>query len=125
MEVTHTGSLTELGQIATSLSDDLHEETPLQVRLKAFSRTLTLLVLGITVAILAVGLISGRPFLDMLRVSIVLAIAAVPEGLLIAVTIILVLGMRKILKRNGLVKRCSPWRPLGSVTVICTTRPAP
>ncbi|UCC63479.1 MAG: HAD-IC family P-type ATPase, partial [Anaerolineae bacterium] len=103
MRVTTTGTQTELGQIAASLRDEIEDETPLQVRLKAFSRTLTTLVLVITAAIFAVGLVSGQPFLQMLRVSIILAIAAVPEGLLIAVTVILVLGMRKILKRNGLV----------------------
>lgn len=122
MQVTRTGSETELGQIATSLREDEHEETPLQVRLQAFSRTLTRLVLLITAAILAIGLLSGRPFLEILRVSIILAIAAIPEGLLIAVTVILVLGMRKILKRNGLVKRLLAVETLGSVTVICTDK---
>lgn len=58
----------------------------------------------------------------MLRTSIILAIAAVPEGLLIAVTVILVLGMRKILKRNGLVKRLLAVETLGSVTTICTDK---
>ena len=122
MEVTTTGARTELGQIATSLHEEIEDETPLQVRLKAFSHTLTCLVLVITAAIFVVGLISGRPLLHMLRVSIILAIAAVPEGLLIAVTVILVLGMRKILKRNGLVKRLLAVETLGSVTTICTDK---
>ena len=122
MRVTRTGARTELGQIATSLAEHAEEETPLQVRLKAFSRTLTILVVGFTAAILVTGLLSGRPFLDMVRTSIILAIAAVPEGLLIAVTVILVIGMRKILKRNGLVKRLLAVETLGSVTVICTDK---
>jgi Ca2+-transporting ATPase len=122
VQVTGTGSNTELGQIATSLHEDQNEETPLQVRLKAFSHTLTKLVLAITAGIFVVGLISGRQFLDVLRVSIILAIAAVPEGLLIAVTVILVLGMRKILKRNGLVKKLLAVETLGSVTTICTDK---
>ena len=122
VQVTATGSHTELGQIATSLHEEIEDETPLQVRLKAFSHTLTRLVLAVTVFIFAVGLISGRDFLQMLRVAIILAIAAVPEGLLIAVTVILVLGMRKILKRNGLVKRLLAVETLGSVTTICTDK---
>jgi Ca2+-transporting ATPase len=122
VQVTATGSQTELGQIATSLHEEIEDETPLQVRLKAFSRTLTRLVLAITAVIFVVGLVSGRDFLQMLRVSIILAIAAVPEGLLIAVTVILVLGMRKILKRNGLVKRLLAVETLGSVTTICTDK---
>ncbi|NMC30793.1 MAG: HAD-IC family P-type ATPase [Pelolinea sp.] len=122
MEVTSIGSNTELGKIATSLQEHVEEDTPLQVRLKAFSKTLTYIVIGFTLAIFVAGLIMGGSFLDTLRTSIILAIAAVPEGLLIAVTVILVLGMRKILKRNGLVKRMQAVETLGSVTVICTDK---
>ncbi len=116
------GQSTELGKIAASLQEHQEEDTPLQKRLKAFSKTLTWIVVGCTLAILATGLIMGGGFLDMLRTSIILAIAAVPEGLLIAVTVILVLGMCKILKRNGLVKRLLAVETLGSVTVICTDK---
>jgi Ca2+-transporting ATPase len=122
MRVTKTGTHTELGQIAASISEHIEEETPLQIRLKAFSKVLTYIVVAATLVILLVGLIMGREFFDMLRTSIILAIAAVPEGLLIAVTVILVLGMRKILKRNGLVKRLLAVETLGSVTVICTDK---
>lgn len=122
MQVTQTGSRTELGQIAASLQEHVEEDTPLQVRLKAFSKALTRIVVLFTLAILIAGLLMGREFLDMLRTSIILAIAAVPEGLLIAVTVILVLGMRKILKRNGLVKKLLAVETLGSVTAICTDK---
>jgi Ca2+-transporting ATPase len=122
LRVTQTGTHTELGRIASSLSEHVEEDTPLQVRLKAFSKILTYIVVGATLVILIVGLIMGREFLDMLRTSIILAIAAVPEGLLIAVTVILVIGMRKILKRNGLVKKLLAVEILGSVTVICTDK---
>jgi len=122
MVVTKIGCVTELGQIATSLQEHVEEDTPLQVRLKSFSKSLTYIVIGFTLAILITGLLMGREFLEMLRVSIVLAIAAVPEGLLIAVTVILVLGMRKILKRQGLVKKLLAVETLGSVTVICTDK---
>jgi Ca2+-transporting ATPase len=122
IQVTKIGTSTELGQIATSLSEHVEEDTPLQVRMKTFSKILTYIVLGFTLAILLVGLLMGRGFLDMLRVSIILAIAAVPEGLLIAVTVIQVLGMRKILKRQGLVKKLLAVETLGSVTVICTDK---
>jgi Ca2+-transporting ATPase len=122
MLVQQTGPGTELGKIATSLQEHVEEDTPLQKRLKSFSKTLTWIVTGFTLAILATGLIMGGSFLNMLRTSIILAIAAVPEGLLIAVTVILVLGMRKILKRSGLVKRMLAVETLGSVTVICTDK---
>ncbi len=122
MRVTQTGSRSELGQIATSLQEHVEEDTPLQVRLKAFSKALTYIVVVFTLAILVSGLLMGRELLDMLRTSIILAIAAVPEGLLIAVTVILVLGMRRILKRNGLVKKLLAVETLGSVTTICTDK---
>jgi Ca2+-transporting ATPase len=122
LRITKTGIQTELGQIAASLSEHVEDETPLQVRLKAFSKVLTYIVVSLTLMILFGGLIMGRGFFDMLRTSIILAIAAVPEGLLIAVTVILVLGMRKILKRNGLVKKLLAVETLGSVTVICTDK---
>ena len=122
LRVTEIGTKTELGKIAASLSEHVEEETPLQVRLKAFSKILTYIVVAATLVILGVGLLMGHEFFDMLRTSIILAIAAVPEGLLIAVTVILVLGMRKILKRNGLVKKLLAVETLGSVTVICTDK---
>jgi Ca2+-transporting ATPase len=122
LRVTQTGTRTELGKIAASLQEHVEADTPLQVRMKVFSQTLTRIVLLFTLAILVAGLLMGRGFLDMLRTSIILAIAAVPEGLLIAVTVILVLGMRKILKREGLVKKMLAVETLGSVTTICTDK---
>ena len=122
MLVARTGTSTELGKIATSLQEHVEDDTPLQVRLKAFSRTLAWIVVAFAAAILAAGLVMGRGFLDMLRTSIILAIAAVPEGLLIAVTVILVLGMRKILKRQGLVRKLLAVETLGSVNTICTDK---
>jgi len=122
LRVTSTGINTELGKIAASLGGDSEENTPLQSRLRIFSKTLTTVVVAFTLIILLSGIIMGREFFNMLRTSIVLAIAAVPEGLLIAVTVILVLGMRQILKRNGLVKRLLAVETLGSVTVICTDK---
>ncbi len=122
MKVDCIGIQTELGKIAESLKEPIEQETPLQVRLKAFSKTLTYIVIGFTGIILIAGLILKHEVLEMIRTSIILAIAAVPEGLLIAVTVILVLGMRKILKRNALVKRMLAGETLGSVTVICTDK---
>jgi Ca2+-transporting ATPase len=122
MQVSRTGKDTELGKIATSLSETEDETTPLQLRLAAFSRTLTRIVIVVTAVLFFIGLAGGRPFLEMARVAVILAIAAIPEGLLIAVTVILVIGMRRILKRQGLVKRLLAVETLGSVTTICTDK---
>jgi Ca2+-transporting ATPase len=118
--VTETGARTQFGRIAASVQEE--QESPLRVRLRGFSRTLTVLVAGVSALIFITGTLAGRSFLEMLRVSIVLAIAAVPEGLLIAVTVVLVLGMRAILRRNGLVRRLLAVETLGSVMVICTDK---
>jgi P-type Ca2+ transporter type 2C len=122
LRVTSIGESTELGRIAASLRQVSEPATPLQVRLAAFSRTLARMVIVITVLILVVGILRGRGILEMLRISIVLAIAAIPQGLVIAVTVTLVVGMRRILARNGLVKRLLAVETLGSVTVICTDK---
>jgi len=122
LRIEKTGTQTELGQIAASLEKHEEADTPFQIRLKAFSRILTVLVIGFTGIILIAGLAMGRDFLDMLRIAIILAVAAVPEGLLIAVTVILVLGMRKILIRKGLTRKLQAVETLGSVTVICTDK---
>jgi Ca2+-transporting ATPase len=122
LRVDSIGIQTELGKIADSLKEPIEQETPLQIRLKSFSKTLTYIVAGFTGIIFLAGVILRHEILEMVRTSIILAIAAVPEGLLIAVTVILVLGMRKILKRNALVKRMLAVETLGSVTTICTDK---
>ncbi|MHC1720923.1 MAG: cation-translocating P-type ATPase [Clostridiaceae bacterium] len=122
LKVAGTGLNTELGKIADAQKKVPQIKTPLQIKLQRLSRNLTFIVVGITMIVLTVGLFTGRPLLEMLRISIVLAIAAVPEALPIAVTVIQVIGMRKILKRNGLVHKLIAVETLGSVTVICTDK---
>ncbi|MBE3518818.1 MAG: HAD-IC family P-type ATPase [Firmicutes bacterium] len=122
MTVTATGARTELGKIASTLAETPEQETPLQRRLEGFSRTLTRIVIGVTVLLFLIGVATGRPALEMVRVAIILAIAAIPEGLLIAVTMILVIGMKNILRRKGLVKKLLAVETLGSVTTVCTDK---
>lgn len=122
MKVTFIGANTELGKIAESLSEVKEEATPLQARLEGFGRSLTYIVIVMSIFILVIGLLSGIGFLEMIKMSVVLAIAAIPEGLPIAVTMILVIGMRSILRRKGLVKKLLAVETLGSVTVICTDK---
>ena len=116
------GTHTELGKIAASIAAPREDPTPLQVRLTRFSALLTRVVIATTVVILLVGQLAGQEFFTMLRTAIVLSIAAIPEGLIIAVTVILVAGMRRVLRRQGLVKRLLAVETLGSVTVICTDK---
>jgi Ca2+-transporting ATPase len=122
MKVTSIGVSTELGKIADSLSEIEEENTPLQLRLESFGRSLTYVVIAISAVILGIGVLSGTEFLLMVKVAVVLAIAAIPEGLPIAVTMILVIGMRAILRRKGLVKKLVAVETLGYVTTICTDK---
>ncbi len=123
MKVTATGIMTELGKIAGSLAEIKEEETPLQKRLGKFGTSLTYMVIAISILIFTVGiLVHNVDPLLMLELAVVLAIAAIPEGLPIAVTMILVIGMRAILRRKGLVKKLLAVETLGSVTTICTDK---
>jgi Ca2+-transporting ATPase len=123
MEVEKIGPSTQIGKIGKSLEEVKNENTPLQNKLNNFAKVLALIILAVAAIIFVVGVIfQGRGFLEMLRLSIVLAVAAIPEGLSIAVTIIMALGMRRILKKHGLVKRLISIETLGSTMVICTDK---
>jgi Ca2+-transporting ATPase len=122
VNVTSTGKSTELGKIAQSLSEMKDEPTPLQVKLHSFGKSLIYIVVAVAVAMFVIGTLSGQELLQTLRTTVVLAVAAIPVGLPIAVTMILIIGMRAILRRKGLVKELLAAETLGSVTVICTDK---
>lgn len=122
MQVTGTGKQTEFGKIGLSLLTMDEQETPLQLQLEKFSKSLTLIVLVISIIIFGAGIARENSIWDSLRFAIVLAIAAIPEGLPIVVTVILSLGMKRILKEKGLVKNLLSVETLGSTTVICTDK---
>ena len=116
------GSETKFGKISQSLVEIKEKPTDLQQKLTKFSKTLALIILGFCVVVFLVGLFNGQDIWYTLRLSVILAVAAIPEGLPIAVTIILALGMKRILKRKGLVKRLVSIETLGATTVICTDK---
>ncbi len=122
MEIVKIGSETKMGEIGLSLSEIQEEKTPLQKKLAEFTKSLAVIIIFLALFIFILGLILGQNILEMFRFSTVLAVAAIPEGLPIAITVILVLGMKRILKRNGLVKRMISIETLGSTSVICTDK---
>ena len=113
-----TGSQTEVGKIAKDVQDP-YEDTPLKRQLIRFSRQLTILVLFLTVFVFIVGLISGRELVEIFTTSVALAVSAIPEGLLVGLTVVLAIGMQKILKQKGLVRNLVSAETLGGVTTIC------
>ncbi len=122
MRVTTIGKQTEIGKINQSLIEIKEEKTPLQTKLDHFSKYLVYIILGVCVFIFLFGIINKGNIWEIAKMSIVLSIAAIPEGLPIAITVILTLGMRRVLKKNGLVKRLLSIETLGVVSVICTDK---
>jgi len=120
--VVATGGDTEFGKIASSLREEERRPTPLQIKLGHMSNVLGAVISGIVVLIIALGVARGEPFTDIFIASLALAASAIPEGLLPAITIVLVMGMRRILKERGLVRKLAATETLGSVTVICTDK---
>ena len=122
MLVEKIGLNTEIGKIGKSLEDIKEGPTPLQIKLAQFAKTLSVIIIIISVLIFIIGALRGFDLFYMLRFSIVLSVAAIPEGLPIAVTVILTIGIRRILRQNGLVKRLLSIETLGSTSVICTDK---
>ncbi len=120
-EVTATGANTEMGKIAASIQKP-HEDTPLTRQLKTFSKQLTVLVLILTAFVFIVGVISGMEIVEMFKTSVALAVSSIPEGLLIALTVVLAIGMQRILKKKGLVRNLVSAETLGGVTTICVDK---
>ena len=120
--VVATGQDTEFGKVASSLRDTKKRSTPLQKKVAHMSRILGGIISTIIVLIVVLGILRGEPFADILIAALALAASAIPEGLLPAITIILIMGMRRIVKEKGLVRKLAATETLGSVTVICTDK---
>ena len=120
--VVSTGMATELGQIAGLLEHSKIETTPLQRRLTALGRILIVACLAIVAVVFVLHLLRGAAVLEVLLISISLAVAAVPEGLPAVVTLTLAVGLQRMSKRNALVRKLPSVETLGSVTVICSDK---
>lgn len=125
--VTGTGMSTEMGKIADAISQAEEELTPLQIKLAQLSKILTRLVLIICVFIFALGVFkAGRIGVDIMidtfMLAISLAVAAIPEGLVAVVTIVLSIGVTKMSKRNAVIRRLTAVETLGCAQVICSDK---
>ncbi len=120
--VTAIGQETEIGKISQLLKDAKTISTPLQNRLTDLSRLLGSIMVIISILVVIFGVWQGRGFWEMFVVAVALAVASIPEGLVVAVTVILTLGMKRILQERALVRRLMATETLGSTTVICTDK---
>ncbi|MEJ2441804.1 MAG: HAD-IC family P-type ATPase, partial [Patescibacteria group bacterium] len=121
MMVEVTGAGTEIGKIAKSIQEP-SQDTPLRKQLKILSKQLSFLVLGLIIFVFVVGLLAGREIVDLFTTSVALAVSSIPEGLLVGLTVVLAIGMQKILKRKGLVRNLVSAETLGGVTIICVDK---
>ncbi len=120
--VVATGISSEFGKIVSLLSETREERTPLQHKILSMSRMVAAFVLVVALIVIAIGYVTGREFSDTLVAALALSVSAIPVGVLPAVTVILVLGMRRILAEKGLVRKLIANETLGGVTVICTDK---
>jgi Ca2+-transporting ATPase len=122
MLVTATGSRTELGRIGRMLSAATERQTPLERKLDELSGRLVWIVLGICGVIVVIGHLRGVGLLEMMKIGISLAIAAVPEGLPAVATMTLAIGMQRMARSRALIRRLPAVETLGATTVICTDK---
>src|SRR5690606_29986482 len=120
--VVATGMATEVGRIGVMTGEVEDGRTPLEERLDDLGRRLVWVTLGVTAAVVALGLLRGEPLDRMIGTGIALAIAAVPEGLPAVSTIALAVGVSRMARRNALVRRLPAVEALGSATTICTDK---
>lgn len=120
--VVATGMQTEVGKIAHMLQSTESSETPMGKRLQQLGRILGYVALGICAVIFGVGMLHGNNWLDMLMMAVSLAVAAIPEGLQIVSTIVLAVGVQRLVKMNAIVRTLPSVETLGSTTVICSDK---
>lgn len=120
--VTATGMDTEVGRIAGMLMGEEDTSTPLQRKLAEISKTLSFVCLAVCAVMFGVGMLYHRPLLEMLMAAVSLAVAAIPEGLPAIVTIVLALGVQRMVKHNAIVKKLPAVETLGCAGVICSDK---
>lgn len=120
--VVATGMSTEVGKIATMLQEAGETETPMSKRLNQLGRMLGLVALAICGLIFAVGVIYGNSVISMFMTAVSLAVAAIPEGLPAVSTVVLAIGVQRMVKKNAIIRNLPSVETLGSATVICSDK---
>ena len=120
--VVETGMNTEVGKIANIINSAEEGETPLQIKLNKLGKTLGIVALIICFVIFGIGLLYGKDVIEMFLTAVSLAVAAIPEGLPAVSTIVLAIGVQRMVKKNAIVKKLPAVETLGSATVICSDK---
>lgn len=120
--VCRTDFSTELGKIAALVGESHREETPLQKAIKTFSLQAGVLLSILTLAVFGAGIALGYSHMDMFLTSVAIAVSAVPEGLPVAMTVILAIGVQRMARRKGVIRKLIAAEALGSTTIILTDK---
>ncbi len=120
--VTAIGMDTELGKIATMLTDTKESLTPLQKKMNEISKVLSIVVVVIGFAMVILGMIQGNKLLEIFMLSVSLAVAAIPEGLPASITIILSIGVQKMAREHSIVRKLASVETLGATEIICSDK---
>ena len=120
--VVATGMRSEMGHIASLLESESETDTPLQHKMAQLGKILGFLALSVCVVIFVVGLFFRLPLMDMFMTAVSLAVAAIPEGMPAIVTIVLALGVQRMVKQNAIIRRLPAVETLGSASVICSDK---
>jgi magnesium-transporting ATPase (P-type) len=117
-----TGLSTELGHIAQLAETTVQPKTPLELRIAQFGRAIIFVAVGLFVAVTVIGLIRGVPFGEILMLAISQVVGMIPEGLPVAMTIALAVGVQRMARRQAVVRRLAAVETLGSTSVICSDK---
>ncbi len=120
--VTDTGMNTQMGKIAKLLDSSSDTQTPLQLKLARLGKYLGIFAIGICLVIFVIGWLSGMKALEIFMIAVSLAVSAIPEGLPAIVTIVLALGVQRMVKKNAIIRRLPAVETLGSASVICSDK---
>ena len=121
--VTATGMDTQMGKIADLLDNEEDGQTPLQQKLAQLGKYLGFMALGACAIIFLVGILNGLEILHIFMTAVSLAVSAIPEGLPAIVTIVLSIGVQRMVKKNAIIRRLPAVETLGSASVICSDKP--
>ncbi len=120
--VTATGMDTEMGKIANLLAGEDNTQTPLQQKLAKLGKYLGFLALGACAVIFLIGILNDIPPLEIFMTAVSLAVSAIPEGLPAIVTIVLSIGVQRMVKKNAIIRRLPAVETLGSASIICSDK---
>ncbi len=120
--ITATGMNTEIGHIARMLDETEDTQTPLQKKLAEFGKFLGITCILISIFIFMLGILRGEDMLEFFMIAVSLAVAAIPEGLPAVVTVVLAMGMQRMVKKNAIMKQLGAVETLGSTSTICTDK---